>query len=169
MAVASRWTYRRNAEGTPIGWLEINSDLTFQKQAQEAARRLSARILQVQDLERRKVARELHDSLGQYLASLKVNVRSSLRSVHDESARKLLTDCTEIIDQCLVETRTISHLLHPPLLDETGLASAIRWYVEGFSQRSGIAVSLNMPDTVPRFSDESYQRPSSCENRPRGN
>ena len=154
MTASSRWTYRRDAEGNPIGWLEINSDLTLQKQAQEAARRLSARILQVQDLERRKVARELHDSLGQYLASLKVNVRSSMRKVSDESARKQLTECTQIIDQCLTETRTISHLLHPPLLDETGLASAIRWFVEGFAQRSGIAVSLQMPEAIPRFSDE---------------
>jgi PAS domain S-box-containing protein len=154
MAVSSRWTYRRNSEGTPIGWLEVNSDLTLQKQAQEAARRLSARILQVQDLERRKLARDLHDSLGQYLASVKINIRSSLRNVNAESARKLLLECTELIEQCLTETRTISYLLHPPLLDETGLGSAIRWYVEGFSKRSGIDVSLFMPERVPRFSDE---------------
>ncbi len=154
MTVASRWTYRRDAEGTPIGWLEINSDLTLQKQAQEAARRLSARILQVQDLERRKLARELHDSLGQYLASLKVNIRSSLKNIEAESSRRLLNECTEILDRCLTETRTISYLLHPPLLDETGLASAIRWYVEGFAQRSGINVSLHIPETIPRFSNE---------------
>ena len=154
MTVASRWTYRRDAEGIPIGWLEINSDLTLQKQSQEAARRLSARILQVQDLERRKLARELHDSLGQYLASLKINIRSSMRDVKSESSHKLLAECTEILERCLVETRTISYLLHPPLLDETGLASAIRWYVEGFAQRSGIEVSLHIPETIPRFSDE---------------
>ena len=154
MTVASRWTYRRDSEGIPIGWLEINSDLTLQKQSQEAARRLSARILQVQDLERRKLARELHDSLGQYLASLKINIRSSMRDVKSESSHKLLAECTEILERCLVETRTISYLLHPPLLDETGLASAIRWYVEGFAQRSGIEVSLHIPETIPRFSDE---------------
>ena len=154
MTVASRWTYRRDANGTPTGWLEINSDLTLQKQAQEAARRLSARILQVQDLERRKVARELHDSLGQYLASLKVNIRSAMRHIKAPSSLKLLTECTEILEQCLTETRTISYLLHPPLLDETGLGSAIRWYVEGFAQRSGIRVSLDIPDSIPRFSNE---------------
>jgi PAS domain S-box-containing protein len=154
ITVASRWTYRRDALGVPVGWLEINSDLTLQKQAQEAARRLSGRILQVQDLERRKLARELHDSLGQYLASLKVNIRSSLRSVQEDRPRKLLTECVEILEQCLTETRTISYLLHPPLLDETGLNSAIRWFVEGFSQRSGIKVYLTLPDAIPRFSDE---------------
>ena len=154
MTVSSRWTYRRNAEGTPIGWLEVNSDLTLQKQAQEAARRLSARILQVQDEERRKLARELHDSLGQYLASLKINIRSSLRNMNAESSRNLLVECTELIEQCILETRTMSYLLHPPLLDETGLGSAIRWYVEGFAKRSGIDVALYMPESVPRFSNE---------------
>lgn len=154
IAVASRWTYRRDANGNPIGWLEINSDLTLQKQAQEAARRLSARILQVQDLERRKLARDLHDSLGQYLASVKINIRSSLRDIRSESARKILAEAVGLIEQCLTETRTISYLLHPPLLDETGLGSAIRWYVEGFAQRSGINVSLNIPDRISRFSNE---------------
>ncbi|HTZ46450.1 MAG TPA: response regulator [Verrucomicrobiae bacterium] len=154
MTVASRWTYRRDVDGNPIGWLEINSDLTLQKQAQEAARRLSARILQVQDLERRKLARDLHDSLGQYLASVKINIRSSLRDIRSEAARKTLTEAVGLIEQCLTETRTISYLLHPPLLDETGLGSAIRWYVEGFAQRSGINVSLNIPDRIPRFSNE---------------
>jgi PAS domain S-box-containing protein len=154
MSVGSRWTYRRDAEGIPIGWLEINSDLTLQKQSQEAARRLSARILQVQDTERRKLARDLHDSLGQYLATLKINIGRTLRETKTPSSQRLLTECTEILEQCVSETRTISYLLHPPLLDETGLASAIRWYVEGFAQRSNIAVSLQMPDTIARYSNE---------------
>jgi PAS domain S-box-containing protein len=154
ITVASRWTFRRDAQGTPIGWLEVNSDLTLQKQAQEAARRLSARILQVQDMERRKLARDLHDSLGQYLASLKINIRASMRDIAEERPRRLLNECVDLLEQCLSETRTISYLLHPPLLDETGLGSAIRWYVEGFSQRSGIAVNLNIPDKIPRFSNE---------------
>jgi PAS domain S-box-containing protein len=154
ITVASRWTCRRDNQGAPNGWLEINSDLTLQKQSQEAARRLSARILKVQDEERRKVARELHDSLGQYLASLKVNISASLRTVQSESIRQMLTECAQLLDQCLSETRTISYLLHPPLLDETGLASPIRWYVEGFAKRSGIEVSLHIPATIPRFTNE---------------
>jgi PAS domain S-box-containing protein len=154
MTVGSRWTYRRDSEGRPIGWLEINSDLTLQKQSQEAARRLSARILQVQDVERRKLARELHDSLGQYLATLKINVSKSLRDIGTESTRRLLIECNEVLEQCLSETRTISYLLHPPLLDEAGLSSAIRWFVEGFAQRSGIEVALDIPDQIPRLSNE---------------
>lgn len=154
ITVASRWTYRRDAQGNPLGWLEVNSDLTLQKQTQEAARRLSARILQVQDMERRKLARDLHDSLGQYLASLKINIKAALRNIQQEGPQKLLNECIELLEQCLSETRTMSYLLHPPLLDEAGLRSAVRWYVEGFSQRSGIKVSLNIPDDIPRFSNE---------------
>jgi len=154
ITVASRWTYRRDGQGNPIGWLEINSDLTLQKQSQEAARRLSARILQVQDMERRKLARDLHDSLGQYLASLKINIRASMRDIAEEKPQRLLNECVGLLEQCLSETRTISYLLHPPLLDETGLGSAIRWYVEGFAQRSGVEVNLNIPDQIPRFSNE---------------
>jgi PAS domain S-box-containing protein len=154
MTVASRWTYRRDTEGNPIGWLEINSDLTLQKQSQKAARRLSARILRVQDEERRKLARELHDSLGQYLATLKINISKTLRNLGADPSRKLLLECNEVLEECLSETRTISYLLHPPLLDETGLGSAIRWFVEGFSQRSGIAITMNIPENIPRLSNE---------------
>jgi PAS domain S-box-containing protein len=154
MAVYSRWTSRRADNGEPAGWLEINSDMTQQKQAEETARRLSGRILQVQDEERRRMARDLHDSLGQYLAMIKICIDGSLRNVHDPAPRQLLEQSREMVDQCVSETRTLSHLLHPPLLDENGLASAVRWYVEGFGTRSGIAVELNMPSVVPRFLNE---------------
>jgi PAS domain S-box-containing protein len=154
MSVASRWTYRRDAEGNATGWLEINSDITQQKRAEEAARRLSGRILQLQDEERRKLARELHDSLGQYLAALKINTDACLRAANDAKFKNLLEDSVEMIEQCLTESRTMSYLLHPPLLDETGLSSAVKWLVEGFGQRSGIQVSLTAPAAMPRFSRE---------------
>jgi two-component system, NarL family, sensor kinase len=83
-----------------------------------------------------------------------MNIRSSLRNMNSESSRNLLIECTELIEHCIGETRTISYLLHPPLLDETGLGSAIRWYVDGFAKRSGIDVALFMPESVPRFSHE---------------
>jgi PAS domain S-box-containing protein len=154
MAVHSRWTSRRDENGEPAGWLEINSDMTRQKQAEETARRLSGRILQVQDEERRRMARDLHDSLGQYLAMVKICIDGSLRQVHDPAPRQLLEQSREMVDQCVSETRTLSHLLHPPLLDENGLASAVRWYVEGFGTRSGIEVELDMPSVIPRFLNE---------------
>jgi PAS domain S-box-containing protein len=154
MTMHSRWTSRRGDNGEATGWLEINFDMTQQKQAEEAARRLSGRILQVQDDERRRMARDLHDSLGQYLAMLKICIDGSLRNLNDPASRNLLEQGREMVEQCVSETRTLSHLLHPPLLDESGLASAVRWYVEGFGARSGIEVELTMPAVIPRFLNE---------------
>ena len=129
-------------------------DMTRQKQAEETARRLSGRILQVQDEERRKMARDLHDSLGQYLVMLKFSIDACLRDATSDSSRELLLQSKKTVDQCISETRTMSYLLHPPLLDESGLASAVRWYVEGFATRSGIVVDLKAPRTIRRFQNE---------------
>jgi PAS domain S-box-containing protein len=152
IVVASHWTTLRDAQGKPTGWLEINTDITSRKRAEEAARGLSSRILTLQDEERRRIARELHDSLGQYLAALKMNLDGLALSGGEGS--KLATDCSNIVDKCLTETRTISHLLHPPLLDELGLGSAARWYVDEFARRSGIAVHFDIsPELVRLHSD----------------
>ena len=149
ITVASRWTTLRDHDGKSVGWLEINTDITARKRAEEAARSLSGRILTLQDDERRRIARGLHDSLGQYLAALKMNL-DVFQTSNDKKA-KLASDCSEIVEKCLTETRTISHLLHPPLLDEAGFGSAARWYVDGFSQRSGIKVNLNLPSKLGRM------------------
>lgn len=119
-------------------------------------RRLSAELLQAQDDERRRLARELHDSFGQYLAVLKIDLDqlagagpfSDLERKHNAG---LLSECLETVEHCIVETRTLSHLLHPPLLDEAGFASAAQWYVEGFAKRSKIDVRLDLPNDLPRF------------------
>lgn len=111
--------------------------------AEEAARSLSGRILTLQDDERRRIARGLHDSLGQYLVALKMNL-ARFPASHVEQIQ-LAKECTEITEKCLTETRTVSHLLHPPLLDESGFCSAAQWYVDGFAQRSGIGVKLDLP------------------------
>ena len=140
--VASRWRTLRDRDQNVMGWLEINTDVTSRKRAEEAARRLSGRILTLQDEERRRIARGLHDSLGQYLAALKMNLDSL--SAANGKLTELVSDCSDIVSKCLADMRTISHLLHPPLLDESGLASAVRWYVDEFSRRSGIAVSLDV-------------------------
>ena len=115
-------------------------------------RDLSARLLQMQDEERRRIARELHDSVGQMLAALGMNL-SAVRTDIDRLARTAatLTDSESLVQEMVTEVRTISHLLHPPLLDEAGLSSALRWYVDGFSQRSGIRVDLDMPDNFERL------------------
>lgn len=146
ITVASRWTMLLDKESHPAGWMEINTDITARKSAEDAARRLSGRILTLQDDERRRIARELHDSLGQYLAALKMQL--DILAFSADKQPGLITECTSIVEQCLKETRTISHLLHPPLLDEAGFGSAARWYVDGFAQRSGIEVTLFLP---PKF------------------
>jgi signal transduction histidine kinase len=152
IVVASRWTTVRDKDGKPFAWLEINTDITSRKRAEEAARSLSGRILTLQDEERRKIARGLHDSLGQYLTALKINL--NLLSSADANREKLASECIEIVENCLTETRTISHLLHPPLLDEAGFGSAARWYVDGFAQRSGIKANIDLPPKLDRLHNE---------------
>jgi PAS domain S-box-containing protein len=149
IVVASRWTTMRDKEGKPAAWLEINTDVTARKRAEEAARSLSGRLLTLQDDERRRIATGLHDSLGQFLTALKINLH--LLSTAEETRAKVVSECYEIVDQCLTETRTISHLLHPPLLDEAGFGSAAQWYVDGFADRSGIKVKLDLPPKLGRL------------------
>ena len=126
-------------------------DVTARRHAEEALRRLSARLLGIQDQERRRIARELHDSLGQYLAGMKIAI--DMLGSRAAERDPLLVECAEILDKAISETRTLSHLLHPPLLDEAGFASAASWFVAGFSQRSGIPVSIDMPPDLPRLPD----------------
>ncbi len=117
---------------------------------------LSGRLLQLRDEERRRIARELHDSVGQTLTAVKMNLSYLRRDTSnlDERGRNALKESTELIDSCLKEVRTISHLLHPPMLDEVGLLPAIRWYATGFSERSGIAVELDLPGNLRRLPTE---------------
>jgi PAS domain S-box-containing protein len=151
IVVASRWTTLRDRSGNPTGWMEINTDITDRKRAEDAARKLSGRILSLQDDERRRMARSLHDSIGQYLVAVKMQLELMPVS---PGQRPTITECVSIIDRSLNETRTISHLLHPPLLDEAGFGSAARWYIEGFGQRSGIQVNLDLPPNFGRLPDE---------------
>jgi PAS domain S-box-containing protein len=152
ITVVSHWTTLRNANGAPKGWLEINTDITRRKRAEEAARSLSGRILALQDEERRRIAKELHDSLGQYLVALKMNLDS--HASQQAKLNAIASESSDIVDRCLAETRTISHLLHPPLLDEAGFYTAARDYIDGFSRRSGIIVEFNTPSEVARLQPE---------------
>ncbi len=119
------------------------------EESEENARRVSAQLLRVQDHERRRFSRELHDGLGQTLAVVKWTLSSLLEKHPDDPS---IAECVKSVDEAILGTRTISHLLHPPLLDEAGFESAARWFVEGFSQRSGIPVSLTIQDAgrLPR-------------------
>ena len=120
--------------------------------SEESARQLSIRLLRLQDEERRRFSRELHDSLGQYLASLKMNL--SQIETPTQNDRRILADSLKLLDESISETRTLSHLLHPPLLDELGFASAAEWYTEGFAQRSGVKVDVQIPSDRLRMPPE---------------
>jgi signal transduction histidine kinase len=133
----------------------LSGELTAREQAErtarnseESLRRLTVRLLKLRDAERRKISRELHDSLGQYLSGVKMNLDRLARAYGDQES---LREALHLLDQAIVETRTISYLLHPPLLDETGLASAAKWYIEGFARRSGIEVSADIPADLGRL------------------
>ena len=116
---------------------------------------LTARLLQLQDDERRRFARELHDSVGQVLAALSMNL-STVRTDIERLANTAdaLNESETLVEEMTKEVRTISHLLHPPLLDEGGLASALRWYIDGFTERSKIKVDLHLSDNFGRLSRE---------------
>lgn len=113
---------------------------------EEKYRRLSGRLLTLQDEERRRLALDLHDSTGQSLAALTMNldvVGGATRAL-DARSRRALAESRSLADRCAREVRTLAYLLHPPLLDEVGLLSAVRWYAEGFAKRSGIHVNMEL-------------------------
>ena len=125
-------------------------------QQAEQLRALSHRLMQIQDDERRRIARDLHDSAGQYLSALSMTLQAARQTTKDlppKLAQKL-DEASEIIHRCSSEIRTLSHLLHPPLIEELGLASAISWYVEGFAKRGEVQINLQMPPKLKRVGDD---------------
>jgi two-component system, NarL family, sensor kinase len=125
------------------------TDLTVQNQQRE----LTSRLQKMQDDERRRIARELHDSVGQLLAAITMNISKVKHEAHKLSpdTARLVDDNAAMVNEISCEIRTISHLLHPPLLDEVGLPSALRWYIDGFAQRSKIEATLEMSETLMRL------------------
>ena len=155
--------------GRIVGASKIARDITVRKQAEAVLRqshddlermveertadlrKLSSNLLRAQDDERRRISRELHDSVGQYLAAAKMSLAALRKPDATEKEAKRFDELMDTLEKCFAETRTISYLLHPPLLDEVGFASAARWYVEGFSKRSDIQVNLKIPDELKRL------------------
>ena len=125
-------------------------DLRQHRRVQEE---LSGRLLQAQDEERRRIARELHDVTGQNLAALQIVLSSVERSKEslDPRSRQALTEGIALVEACATEIRTLSYLLHPPLLDELGLLSALRNYVEGYAQRTGVRLDFDLPEKMDRL------------------
>ena len=168
-------------DGATTGIVGVSQDLSGRKQSEEelrsahaemerrvlertaeldiannSLRDLSARLLHMRDHEARRLARELHDSVGQLLAAIAMNTATVKAQVHklDEDGGKAVAENMLLVEQISDEIRTISHLLHPPLLDELGLGSALGWYVDGFSERSKIPVELTVPSELGRLSTE---------------
>ncbi len=123
----------------------LESEIVLRKITEKALRELSARTLRLQDEERRRFARDLHDSTGQTLVALKMTLATLTPLIADvPQAPSLLNDLDALADQALQEIRTTSHLLHPPMLDEVGFSSAAQWYVDGFAKRSGVKTKLDL-------------------------
>jgi signal transduction histidine kinase len=149
----------RKADGRPWFLHGVGFDITELKEKEQALQErtaalqhLSSKLLRTQDDERRSIARELHDSLGQYLVAVKMIVGNA-RQPGFLATDAFHTEIEQLVDHCISETRTLSHLLHPPILDDMGFVAAASWYVDGFGKRSGIKVSLEIPEGLGRLGD----------------
>jgi PAS domain S-box-containing protein len=146
----------RNESGEIIGVIATVRDVTGRKRHEDELHELSSRLLQLQDEERRRIARDLHDSLAQQLMAASLNL-AQLRKLPASARSKrtaLISDTRGTVSDCARQIRSISYLLHPPLLDELGLASAIEEYAQGFSQRAGIRVDIDLQFLAGRLSQE---------------
>lgn len=129
----------------------LKAEISERERAESELRQLSVRLMALQDQERRRIARDLHDTTGQTLSAMKMNIALLQEmSKGQPQLTELLNDLNALTDAALQEIRTTSYLLHPPLLDESGFVSAARWFVEGFARRSGIQVSCDIPEQLER-------------------
>lgn len=145
-----------NKEGKLERTVAAFSDITKRKEAEEALHQLSARLLRLQDEERRRLGRELHDSLAQSVMAVSLDLAQVARSspLGNKRAKQSLSEARRVLREMSREIRTLSYLLHPPVLDELGLASAVKEYAQGFSERSGIALELDVQSDFARIPQE---------------
>lgn len=144
------------AEGiAQVASIAIQNAFAYRRiqQAEESLRRLSTRLINTQDEERRRIARELHEATAQDLSALRMSLGRLERSTSrlPASAREALEESLHLSEQAISDIRTLSYLLHPPLLEEAGLQSAVKWYALGFPKRSGIGVRVEIPDDLGRL------------------
>jgi PAS domain S-box-containing protein len=156
-----RWVHRcatifnRTADGRPRQLLGSVTDITELKRAEQELQKLSARLLSIQDEERRRIARELHDVTGQNLAAIGFNLAALEQSgALPANVRNILAECQMLCQESQKEIRTLSYVLHPPMLDEFGLVGALDWYIEGFVKRTGIDVTLDVKQEIDRLPPE---------------
>jgi PAS domain S-box-containing protein len=152
-----RWVHRNvtvfawTPDGRPQQLVGTSIDVTETKTAEEELRKLPARLLNAQDQERRRIARELHDTTAQNMSALSMNLVRLEQEGLPPSATRILADCQALCDTSLQEIRTLSYLLHPPMFDEVGLVSSVRWFVGGLETRSGLRVTLEAPPAMERL------------------
>jgi signal transduction histidine kinase len=134
----------------------LEAEVSVRNRAEMSLRELTGRLLRMQDEERRRMARELHDHAGQTLVAMTINLSILTEAAKhtDSKISSLAAETKSLSDDLSREIRTLSYLLHPPLLDEAGLESALRWYVDGFSKRSDIKVDLELPENLGRLPEE---------------
>ena len=145
----------RRKDGTVDFECATLQDVTDHKRAQQELRESEAHLRAVEDDERRRLARILHDTTAQDLAALKMLLaRLNRTGTFTDADRAVLDESVGLADQSMKEIRTLSYLLHPPFLDENGLLSAIRWYAAGFANRSGISVEVDLPPALERVAQE---------------
>jgi PAS domain S-box-containing protein len=151
-----RWQAFHDEERKPVRVAGTCRDITERVRAEEEFQRLSGKLLRSQDEERRRIARDLHDSTGQDLVALAAMLGQLSGSIPsaERKQRRLLSGCKALADKCMREVRTLSYVLHPPLLDQAGLSAAIDDYVDGFTKRSGIQVDLEVSPRVGRMARE---------------
>jgi signal transduction histidine kinase len=137
-----------------ISGLSLAAVTSERSKAESALRTLSGRLLQLQDDERRRLARELHDSSGQHLVALQMTLATLSQRLPQGEHSHLVADSQTILERAVKEIRTLSYLLYPPLLDEAGLPSALRWYVDGLAQRSHLRIDLHFCPNFGRLTQE---------------
>jgi signal transduction histidine kinase len=148
----------RAESGEPQKMIGVTQNITERKLSEELQNRLSVshQLLQAQEDERRRVARELHDSAGQTLAAVGINLQAIVHRAKRDAPSLLPTvlECSDLVQQLSGEIRTMSYLLHPPMLDEVGLSGALGWYVEGLEGRSSMKIKVDIPEDFPRINKE---------------
>lgn len=165
-------TALRDQKGRVYGFAKVTRDLTERRAAEQALRQsmeqlqteirqrieaehsvrdLSARLLRLQDEERRQLGRELHDVVGQLLAGVKMTLNVIGGEKDESKFQRQLAECGGLLDEAIAEVRTMSYLLYPPMLEDMGLKNTVEWYVEGFQQRSGIGVTFEAAADFPRL------------------